>query len=232
MAGRIIAPDGAPATEPTADGAAQVAATAERIADSVGRVLAGREQAVRTAIACILSGGHLLIEDIPGVGKTLLAQALAQSVGGSFHRIQGTPDLLPGDVTGTMMPQGDGLRVHVPARADLLQHRRVRRAQPRQPAHPVGAARGDRGGCRHGRRRHPRAAVAVPADRHAEPRRDDRYLSARRGRARPLRRRGDARTGAARGRGRGAHGSPWAVDAAHGRTRWSTSPISSPRATP
>ncbi len=85
----------------------EVAAIARRIADSVGSVLAGREQATQTSLACLLSGGHLLIEDIPGVGKTLLAQALAASVGGSFHRIQGTPDLLPGDVTGTMVPHGD-----------------------------------------------------------------------------------------------------------------------------
>ena len=86
---------------------ADVAALAKRIRASVATVLAGRERATETSLACLLSGGHLLIEDIPGVGKTLLAQALAASVGGSFHRIQGTPDLLPGDVTGTMVPHGD-----------------------------------------------------------------------------------------------------------------------------
>ena len=134
MAGRIIAPEAAPAVEPTAGGAAQVAATAERIADSVARVLAGREQAVRTAIACILSGGHLLIEDIPGVGKTLLAQALAQSVGGSFRRIQGTPDLLPGDVTGTMMPQGEGFEFTFrpgPIFSNIVVFDELNRANPR-----------------------------------------------------------------------------------------------------
>ena len=87
---------------------ARVAATAQAVRASVASVLAGRDQAVDTALACLLSGGHLLIEDIPGVGKTLLAQALAASVGGSFHRIQGTPDLLPGDVIGSMVPHGDG----------------------------------------------------------------------------------------------------------------------------
>jgi MoxR-like ATPase len=134
MAGRIIAPDGALAAAPTAEGAAQVAATAERIADSVARVLAGREDAVRTAIACILSGGHLLIEDIPGVGKTLLAQALAQSIGGSFHRIQGTPDLLPGDVTGTMMPHGDGFEFMFrpgPIFSNVVVFDELNRANPR-----------------------------------------------------------------------------------------------------
>ena len=88
--------------------AATVAETAHAITESVAGVLAGREDAVGIAVACLLSGGHLLIEDIPGVGKTLLAQALAASVGGSFHRIQGTPDLLPGDVLGSMVPYGDG----------------------------------------------------------------------------------------------------------------------------
>ena len=96
MAGRTIADQDV--------AVAHVAGTAERVASSMGSVLAGREDSIRLAIACLLSGGHLLIEDIPGVGKTLLAQALAASVGGSFHRIQGTPDLLPGDVTGTMVP--------------------------------------------------------------------------------------------------------------------------------
>lgn len=77
---------------------------AAAITEAVGSVVAGRDEAVATAVGCLLAGGHLLIEDIPGVGKTLLAQALAASVGGSFHRIQGTPDLLPGDVIGAMVP--------------------------------------------------------------------------------------------------------------------------------
>lgn len=88
-----------------AQSAGTVAETAAAITGSVGAVLAGRDDAVATTVACLLSGGHLLIEDIPGVGKTLLAQALAASVGGSFHRIQGTPDLLPGDVLGSMVPR-------------------------------------------------------------------------------------------------------------------------------
>ena len=95
------------ADAPAEQAAPHVAATARAIIDSVSTVLAGREATIEIAVACLLSGGHLLIEDIPGVGKTLLAQALAGSVGGSFHRIQGTPDLLPGDVTGSMVPHGD-----------------------------------------------------------------------------------------------------------------------------
>src|SRR6185437_4261871 len=67
---------------------------------SVSRVLLGRSNSVRLAVVALLSGGHLLIEDRPGVGKTLLAKALARSIGGTVRRVQGTPDLLPGEVTG------------------------------------------------------------------------------------------------------------------------------------
>ena len=113
---------------------AHVAEVAARISQSIGGVLAGRGDAVATAIACLLSGGHLLIEDIPGVGKTLLAQALASSVGGSFHRIQGTPDLLPGDVTGTMMPHGDSFEMHFrpgPIFSNIVVFDELNRANPR-----------------------------------------------------------------------------------------------------
>lgn len=113
---------------------AEVAAMAARVAESVGSVLAGRADATNTSLACLLSGGHLLIEDIPGVGKTLLAQALAQSVGGSFHRIQGTPDLLPGDVTGTMVPHGDGFEFVFrpgPIFSNLVVFDELNRANPR-----------------------------------------------------------------------------------------------------
>jgi len=77
-----------------------------QLIDTIDQVIAGKHDVAEVAVATILSGGHLLIEDIPGVGKTLLAQVLARSIGGSFHRIQGTSDLLPGDITGSMVPSG------------------------------------------------------------------------------------------------------------------------------
>ena len=83
-----------------------VAELGAQLIDTVDEVIAGKHDAAQVAVATILSGGHLLIEDIPGVGKTLLAQVLARSIGGSFHRIQGTSDLLPGDITGSMVPSG------------------------------------------------------------------------------------------------------------------------------
>ena len=72
----------------------------DAILDSVGKVIDGKPEAVRSALVCLLAEGHLLIEDVPGVGKTMLARALATSVDATVRRIQFTPDLLPGDVTG------------------------------------------------------------------------------------------------------------------------------------
>jgi MoxR-like ATPase len=70
------------------------------VANQVNQIIVGKEQQVRQALVCILAGGHLLIEDVPGVGKTTLAHALAISLGLKFNRIQFTSDLLPADVVG------------------------------------------------------------------------------------------------------------------------------------
>jgi MoxR-like ATPase len=75
----------------------------ERIADNVQTVMRGKPELVRLAVAALFAEGHLLVEDVPGVGKTTLARCLAASVGGKWHRIQFTPDLLPGDITGVMV---------------------------------------------------------------------------------------------------------------------------------
>nr|WP_255566362.1 AAA family ATPase [Mumia sp. zg.B21] len=69
--------------------------------DNVGTVIVGKADVVRTAVIVLLAGGHLLLEDVPGVGKTMLSKALARSIDGSMRRIQFTPDLLPSDVTGS-----------------------------------------------------------------------------------------------------------------------------------
>jgi MoxR-like ATPase len=73
---------------------------AERILDNVQKVVIGKEAEVRLALICLLCQGHLLIEDVPGVGKTTLARSIAKSTGCDFKRIQFTPDILPSDVTG------------------------------------------------------------------------------------------------------------------------------------
>lgn len=77
-----------------------VSEVTERIAQSVGQVIIGKRNEVRLAILGLLCKGHILIEDIPGVGKTMMARALAKVVGCSFSRIQFTPDMLPSDITG------------------------------------------------------------------------------------------------------------------------------------
>ncbi len=101
---------------------------------TVDQVLAGSHGVAEIAVACLLSRGHLLIDDIPGVGKTLLAQVLAAAVGGTCHRIQGTPDLLPGDVTGSMVPDHDGMRLRFrpgPVFANVVVFDELNRTSPR-----------------------------------------------------------------------------------------------------
>ena len=77
-----------------------VQSVAERLCRNVERALVGKRPTVELAVVALLCEGHLLIEDVPGIGKTTLARSLARSLGGTFRRLQCTPDLLPSDVTG------------------------------------------------------------------------------------------------------------------------------------
>src|SRR6266540_3828750 len=79
---------------------AEAAQAAQAIVDNLARVVHAPEDTLRLCVLCLISEGHLIIEDFPGVGKTMLAKALARSLDASFSRIQFTPDLLPSDVTG------------------------------------------------------------------------------------------------------------------------------------
>lgn len=78
----------------------EVAGKAARIQSNIGRVIIGKQEVIRQMLAALLAGGHVLIEDTPGTGKTMLSKALAASMDAEFGRIQFTPDLLPADVTG------------------------------------------------------------------------------------------------------------------------------------
>ena len=84
----------------TPEALAEVRQVVRRITEAMTSVIEGKPDVVRTAITVLLAEGHLLIEDVPGVGKTMLAKSLAKSIDCTVRRIQFTPDLLPSDITG------------------------------------------------------------------------------------------------------------------------------------
>ena len=114
----------------TADAAPLAANTVKQLS----RIILGKEQQIRLAVACLLARGHLLIEDIPGVGKTTLAHALAQALGLSYQRIQFTSDLLPADIIGVSIfdRNTSSFRFHKgPIFSQLLLADEVNRATPK-----------------------------------------------------------------------------------------------------
>lgn len=106
----------------------------DRLRTSVTSVVHGKDRVVDLAITCVLAGGHLLVEDIPGVGKTTLASALAHALGGSFRRVQFTADLLPTDITGVNVldPRSGDLSFRAgPIFANVLLADEINRTTPR-----------------------------------------------------------------------------------------------------
>jgi len=106
----------------------------DRVADQVGGIILGKDRQIRLALACLLARGHLLIEDIPGVGKTMLAHALATSLGLDFQRIQFTSDLLPADIIGVSVYNRDtgGFQFHSgPIFSQVVLADEVNRATPK-----------------------------------------------------------------------------------------------------
>jgi MoxR-like ATPase len=105
-----------------------------RIEENVHRVIVGKERVARLAAAGLVAGGHVLLQDLPGTGKTMLARALATSVGGTFRRIQCTPDLLPSDITGSSIFNQKDLTFEFipgPIFANIVLADEVNRATPR-----------------------------------------------------------------------------------------------------
>ena len=129
--------DGLTAGQQPPDAAVHVARFAEcfhALADNVERVVKGKRDVIEMALTCLFAEGHLLIEDVPGVGKTTLARCLAASIDATWHRVQFTPDLLPSDITGvTIYNQGTrAFEFHPgPVFANIVLGDEINRASPK-----------------------------------------------------------------------------------------------------
>ena len=116
----------------TTDGAREGARFLAEVQASIAAAVVGAELPLRLLATALLAEGHALVEDVPGVGKTLLARAFAQSLGLTFARVQGTPDLLPTDVTGSSILEGSSFRfIPGPVFANVLLVDEINRATPR-----------------------------------------------------------------------------------------------------
>lgn len=111
-----------------------IAQLARKLRDNVARVIVGKENQIELILTAMLSGGHVLLEDVPGTGKTTMAKALSKSLSCEFSRIQFTPDLLPSDVTGARIydqNSGSFSFVKGPAFTNILLADEINRATPR-----------------------------------------------------------------------------------------------------
>ena len=129
--------EGALATSERTRAIADARAIAGRLLDNLGKVILGKGHEGRLAVMALMCRGHLLIEDVPGVGKTMLARSIARSVGGSFRRIQFTPDLLPADITGVSVfnqKTGDFEYRPGPIVAQVVLADEINRASPKTQA--------------------------------------------------------------------------------------------------
>ena len=106
----------------------------DQLTQNLGRTIVGKTEAIRLMLVALLAGGHALLEDVPGVGKTLLAKSLARSIDGRFQRLQCTPDLLPTDITGTNIwnpKSGEFEYLAGPVFANVVLADEINRATPR-----------------------------------------------------------------------------------------------------
>src|SRR5262245_62999749 len=105
-----------------------------RVIDAASQIILGKEPQVRMSLACLLARGHLLIEDLPGVGKTTLAHVLARALGMHFQRIQFTSDMLPADIIGVSIYESEtgGFKLHPgPIFSQVILDAEVNRATPK-----------------------------------------------------------------------------------------------------
>ena len=111
-----------------------IAALARRVKESIGKVIIGKAEQMDLILTAVIAGGHVLLEDVPGTGKTVMARSLAKSLACGFSRVQFTPDLLPADITGMSVYQpGDGQFVFNPGPVftNILLADEINRATPR-----------------------------------------------------------------------------------------------------
>ena len=113
---------------------ADIAALAGRIRENIARVVVGKEDMIELLLAAVIARGHVLLEDVPGTGKTVTARSFARSIGGAFSRVQFTPDLLPADISGTRVyrqDKGEFVFHPGPVFANILLADEINRATPR-----------------------------------------------------------------------------------------------------
>ena len=111
-----------------------ISALAKKLRENVGRVIVGKDTQMELSLTCMLSGGHILLEDVPGTGKTTMAKSLAKSLSCNFSRVQFTPDLLPADITGMRVYSqhtGEFSFIKGPAFTNILLADEINRATPR-----------------------------------------------------------------------------------------------------
>ena len=112
----------------------EISVLAQKLKENIGRVIVGKEKQIDLILTALLSGGHILLEDVPGTGKTTLAKSLAKSLSCDFSRVQFTPDLLPADITGMRIynqKTGEFAFVKGPAFTNILLADEINRATPR-----------------------------------------------------------------------------------------------------
>ena len=146
-----------------------VAEAAARVQENIARVIVGKDAVIEAVMVALLSEGHILLEDVPGLGKTVLAKAVARSLGCNFRRIQFTPDLMPADITGVSIFNQANASFEFrpgPLLAQLVLADEINRASPRTQSAFAG---GHGGAATHGRGRDHAHAAAVYRGRHAEP---------------------------------------------------------------